>query len=362
MNKTDTGNHRFDISAYPSLCRYILNFVSDHIIVLDRQRTIIAANGTFISLPDIADPVGRDLFEISDHVFNVEPLTSLLKTPVTEDIDVRDTEICVSFPDTGQKTFIITVVAISEPSNILISFRDITKEKIMREKMLHSEKLAAIGNIVGSISHDLRNPLGIIGNAVYYLAHRLSDTVDHRIKKHIAIIRNEIERTDSFLEDLLNLSISPEIQIEQHDIHVLIRRIVEGIRTSADIRISTDFTNDNSCIPVNRHEIHRSLVNIISNAVDAVGKIGTINITTRNVHSYFTIEIFNDGPPIPTKQLENIFEPFFTTKHDGTGMGLAISKNIIERHNGTIVVSSSRNSGTVFTIALPITIDRKDGV
>jgi signal transduction histidine kinase len=135
-------------------------------------------------------------------------------------------------------------------------------------------------------------------------------------------------------------------------LHDILKKVIENVQTTDDVEIHLPKNNPQIICDIDKLEI--VFVNLITNAVEAINGVGSINIYAKTTPNNIVIEIEDSGPGIMEEDLEKIFEPLFTTKQSGTGLGLSSCKNIIERHRGEISV---RNNPTTFTIKLPRALD-----
>ncbi len=150
------------------------------------------------------------------------------------------------------------------------------------------------------------------------------------------------------IEDVLNYVKLPPLKLESYSLHDILKKVIERVKISDDVEIHLPKNNPRIVCDIDKLEI--VFVNLITNAVEAMNGSVTINISTKNEQNYIIIEIEDSGPGISDENLSKVFEPLFTTKENGTGLGLASCKNIIERHTGTISV---KNNPTRFTMQLP---------
>ncbi len=225
--------------------------------------------------------------------------------------------------------------------------------KDANERLVKSERLAAIGELAGMIGHDLRNPLAGIKNAAYYLKKKGIEISEVQNKEMLEIIDKAIGYSDKIINDLLDYS--REMHLDQTKIlaHTLVDETIGMINVPDRIQI-LNLVQEEIWIWVNADKMMRVFINLIRNAIDAMPEKGTLTITSCQTINYIKIAFADTGKGIPEETLKKLFTPLFTTKAQGMGFGLAICKRIIEAHGGTIKVKTAVNKGTKFTIALPI--------
>ncbi|MBI4965627.1 MAG: two-component sensor histidine kinase [Desulfomonile tiedjei] len=259
----------------------------------------------------------------------------------------------------------------------ILTTRSMTNELIRMEQekaisddlVVQSSKMAALGKLAAGIAHEINNPLAIIGEKAGWMKDLL-DKEDVRNSENfeefadcIKKIERQVERSRTITHRLLRFGRRMEPTTEEVvDINRLLAETLTFLENEAlyrDITIRTEYDGGIPQVTTDSTQLQQVFLNIINNAIDAVGKGGTISIKTtlnstnsRNV----VVEIADNGPGIPKEVLGKIFDPFFTTKspQEGTGLGLSISYSIMEKLGGRIAVASEPNEGTTFTITLPV--------
>jgi len=230
--------------------------------------------------------------------------------------------------------------------------------KQSQAQLLQSEKLAGIGQLAAGIAHEIRNPLGIIATSLYYLNDVLPKKKEN-VERHFQIMEAEINRCESIISNLLEFSRKSTQEFESIDVNQLLNitlSLVEKDLFVKDIKLIKKF-HHNPIIKANMDEIKQVFLNLILNATQAMPRGGKLEITTSiTKNERARIKVVDSGTGISEKHLSKIFDPFFTTKApgEGTGLGLTLAYNIIERWGGTIQVESQGAKGTTFTIEFPI--------
>ncbi|MBI5748570.1 MAG: PAS domain S-box protein [Nitrospinae bacterium] len=245
-------------------------------------------------------------------------------------------------------------------------FQDLTTIKEMKEKVIKSEKLAAIGRIAAGIAHEIRNPLASISGSIQVLKDELSLN-DPNIKLMDIILR-ETERLNSTITQFL-IYASPYKKNQQTcNIKELIAETITLLKNSkeypSNLNIDTSFENNGITINADPKQIKQVIWNLCLNSIQSMNKGGrmTISVNKKNGDSSYykpnpeTVEIIikDTGAGISEADLHKIFDPFFTTKEEGTGLGLSTVQKIIEGHNGSINIESKEGNGTTVKITLPM--------
>jgi signal transduction histidine kinase len=234
---------------------------------------------------------------------------------------------------------------------------DVTRKKELESNIISSEKLAAVGQLAAGVAHEVNNPLGGILNCLYNFRNR--NLTDERKAEYLGFMEDGIKRVQNIVRQLLDFSQQHAPELSLTDINSIIDGVIPLFRHSVrgkEVRLLVHLSQGLPRILVDRHQIEQILVNLILNAVQAVSSEGTIEVTTRREGNWFCIRISDNGCGIPPEDLGKVFDPFFTTKGvgRGTGLGLSVSRGIIERHKGRIEVESQPGRGSTFRVLLPI--------
>jgi PAS domain S-box-containing protein len=239
--------------------------------------------------------------------------------------------------------------------------RDISDRKRMERLLIQSEKIAATGRMAAAIAHEINNPLESVVNLVYLARQNISP--EGKAQRFLITAEQELERVSHIARQTLGYyrDTGSPTEVYLHDLIENVLTVYQGKLLSAGISVDTQFS-DLQKIAVSRGEILQVFSNIIANAIDAMPQGGTLNISIRKLMSLagdgVQVVIRDGGTGIRKEDLERVFEPFFTTKGDhGTGIGLWVAKQLVERRNGQISIASSTqkgNSGTSITIFIPL--------
>ncbi len=230
-----------------------------------------------------------------------------------------------------------------------------------QEKMLRSQKLATIGQLASSVGHELRNPLGAINNAIYYIRDSLKDTEiiksDQMLAEFLDMAESEIQGATNIIKDLLDFSHVGQLQLQPTNVNELLKSVRSVIPVPENVKIINALDLSLPIIMVDPQRLRQVFINLITNAIQAMPDGGELEINTRyeNVGNDLLVVWINfkdTGTGISEETMKKIFEPLFTTKVKGTGLGLCICQGIIETHGGKIIVESVLGKGTVFKVRL----------
>jgi PAS domain S-box-containing protein len=236
-------------------------------------------------------------------------------------------------------------------------YMDVSDRKNLESQLIQSEKMAAIGQLAAGIAHEIRNPLGIIMNALYDLS-EIIQTDNPEVREDLQIAKDEIDRAQEIITNLLEFSRESSAETEDVNINDLLRRTLrlmhKYVQTN-NVRVLTSFGKVGTCTS-NQNALRQVFLNLITNAVQAMPNGGELRLRTlRTPEKNVVVEFSDTGVGIPANYLNSIFNPFFTTKDpgQGTGLGLSVVHSIIKRYQGKVTVQSKPGAGTTFRIELP---------
>ena len=213
-----------------------------------------------------------------------------------------------------------------------------------------------LGQLAGSVGHELRNPLGVISNAIYFLS-QVQPDADAKVKEYLDIIKNEIRTADKIIADLLDFSrIKPREQ-ELVAMAGLVRQVLERFPAPIGVAVTLDLPENMPQVYAVPHQLVQVLGNLAANAYQAMPEGGSLVISNQlsviNEQEFVTVSVRDTGMGISPENMEKLFEPLFTTKSRGIGLGLAVCKKLVEANQGWIDVQSVLGEGSTFTVYLP---------
>jgi PAS domain S-box-containing protein len=227
-----------------------------------------------------------------------------------------------------------------------------------QEKLVRREKLAVLGQLAGSVAHELRHPLGILTNAVYFLNLTLTEA-DETTKEYLDMMSAEIRKSEKIISDLLNFSRAKSSEKREIAVSELVGGVLAKHPPSAQIEVSNQIDANVPPAVVDPQQIEQVITNLIINAYQAMPEGGKLTIEATGIAKKLpeagkvSIAFTDTGGGIPPDHMDKLFEPLFTTKSRGIGLGLVVSKNLLETNGGAIKVESEEGHGSTFTIFLP---------
>jgi len=222
-------------------------------------------------------------------------------------------------------------------------------------RLHHADRLASLGEVAAGLVHEIKNPLAGVSGALEILRDRSDDAETRAVHEQMLI---ELERVNDTVQSLLRLSRPAKPHLAPTDVVRLVQETTTLLRPALrdrDISLDVDFSADTPSCLMDANQMQQVLVNLITNASEAIGRDGRIVVraTVLPACGGTLLAVEDDGPGISEQDLESIFEPFHSTKASGTGLGLAIAASLVHQHGGTIEVDSTPGAGSVFHVVLP---------
>lgn len=223
----------------------------------------------------------------------------------------------------------------------------------IQDDLLVAERLAVLGQLAGSISHEIRNPLNVISSSAYFLKMKL-EAKDKKVWEHIERIEGEVRNSTAVIDSLLSLSGMKEPKIERHNIISVFNHVLSAYQVPETVKVVKDITEGSIFVDVDKEQLCMAFHNIIKNAVEAMNSRGELTLKISKENNTHVKILFTDtGPGIAPENIEKVFQPLFTTKARGMGFGLSICKMIVEKQKGSIAITSQLGRGATVAISLP---------
>jgi len=230
-----------------------------------------------------------------------------------------------------------------------------TKElRDAQERMIRHEKLAVLGQLAGGVGHELRNPLGAIKNAAYFLGMAI-EKPEPEVKETLAIMAKEIGRCDGIIKSLLEYA-RPKAPLHRKvDVKSVLRSVAARVDVPGTVELVWELDEATPMVEGDPDQLAEVFENIIVNGIEAMSNGGPLVIRSRAANArHVAVSITDTGEGIPDENLGKLFEPLFSSKARGIGLGLAVVSTIVKAHDGTIEVESKAGKGTTFTVTLPV--------
>lgn len=349
----------------------VIRSVRVGIIVVDSEgavRTLNPAARSVFHLP-LVDVDGRKLKDLVEPSLR-GPLSSILDA-----IDrVRTRAELENFPlvrfgegtsgGTPERVVDVTLVPIRDRagaslSDVLVLGEDVTSREETRERLLQSERLAAIGRLAAQITHEIRNPLSSVGLNIELLEDDVAFLPPERrneAKSILDAVGKEVERLTQITEGYLRFARLPAPRRVAGDVGDLLADLVafsQGDAAKAGVMLELQVEPGLPAVPHDPSRLRQAVLNLLRNGLEAAGQGGTVRIVARATPKGARITVEDTGPGIPDDVKARLFEPFFTTKVQGTGLGLMLAREIVLEHKGELTVADSPLGGAAFAIDLP---------
>ena len=343
--------------------RHLLESFPDLILVLDPKATYTFVSSRIRDLLGYGPEqlMGKKIEDVTD---NSPELVALYKSVANGQRALATSEYGARHQDGIWRTMLGTASPLldteGKPAGVIISVRDVTTEKKLEQQVIQSERLAAMGQMIGGFAHELNNPL----TSILGMTELLQDSeTSESSRKQLASLHQQARRAAEIVQNLQYFARPPAPGRSPVNLSELIQRTLHlqayPLRKS---NITVDFLQDPTlpAVMADPNQLMQVFLNLILNAEQAIRESrdkGTIRIRLgRNADSVWVM-FQDDGPGIAQEVLPHIFDPFFTTKRPGrgTGLGLSICKTLLREHNGNIEAATAPDGGAVFTITLPVT-------
>ena len=344
-----------------SLTEDIVQSIADGVIAIDRTGCITAINPAALHMIGVneADAIGQPYNSLFDPS---TPFSSVLLDTLKHGCDHVD--VAVQMPLPRQMLDVSASSSLLRDSHgksigAVVVLKDRTEQSRLRTQVMRADRLAALGELMAGVAHEIRNPLTSIRGFVQFLEG--CDDVREWRRYSPDIIR-QVDSLNRIITELLEFGRPRPPAIKPVQLNDLVHEVTRLAGHKADVQLRLALCSDLPLIEADGEALKQALLNLLINALQAIETSGTVRIETHIEAdgAAVAVSISDDGIGIPPENLEKIFDPFFSTKPQGTGLGLAMVHRIVEAHHGTLVMTSQAESGTVATLRLPRLHMKKD--
>ncbi|MCL4539728.1 MAG: ATP-binding protein, partial [Bacteroidetes bacterium] len=249
-------------------------------------------------------------------------------------------------------------------SELEVKVRERTRDlEAAQEELIKRERLSVLGQLTAVVSHELRNPLGVISFSAYYLTRNVKEQ-DEKVKKHLNRIGEQVGHCDLIIDELLEYTRGTQSSLVSGEINVWLEKVLDQITIPQGVNVKRKLAAELPLVRFDGEKLRRVVINLIENAFQAVQARSAkerggsyrpmIRITTSLNDNAIQIEIEDNGTGMAPEHASRAFEPLFTTRPRGTGLGLAVVKKIMDAHQGKVSLSSSLNRGTTVKVSLAV--------
>ncbi len=226
-----------------------------------------------------------------------------------------------------------------------------------QEELVRSEKLSLLAQVADNVGHELRNPLGVINNAVYFLQTVSSDS-DETTKEYLNIIRDETANADRIVSDLLDAVRTKPPRQESVNVAEAIGQTLRKCEVPASVMVKMDMPQTLPPVRFDPMHLHQVFWNLITNAVEAMPDGGTLGIRLTAEPDVLRVSFTDTGCGMTAEQQARLFQPLFSTKARRVGLGLVVVKNLTQANGGSVAAESKAGKGSVFTVTLPAALEQ----
>jgi len=371
-NIVEDGKLRLAMVENEHRYQSMLEFNPLGICIIDSENCFVYTNPAYQRMLGygFAELVGRSRFDLwfqDDMVFAAQ----ISRT-------VESGEVLVDFPGTLRRKdgnpievrfSSIPIVINGSIDGYFSIVKDVTESIQMEEHLRGTEKLSLMGQLAASIAHEIRNPITALGGFLSLMAEQaasLEGQESHTppTSRYLNIMKDELERINLITSQLLMLGKPQSDQFAVDDLSVIaseVTALLEPQMNMSCISLKLELPDTPVELLCERNQIKQALINVVKNAIEAVGNNGSISVSIKQENnatsSLANIAVHDSGPGISSELLQRLGEPFYTTKVQGTGLGLLVTKRIMQSHNGTIEFYSAPGEGTTVRLAFPLSLE-----
>jgi signal transduction histidine kinase len=340
-----------------NLARSFRNCLASGVVVINSRERILSATPEIERLLHLAHDktAGAPLALLPDSLQKVVREVIGSKTTV-----IRD-RLTLTLAGKNPRDFHVTAQPIqhdAESLEVVLVLSDVTSFTQLEHRITHLDRLAMLGSLSADMAHEIKNALVAVKTFVDLLLEK------HRDEELAGMVGREMRRLDTIMDQRLRFSgkeRSTHGPVRLHDVLEHSLRMVQHQLAGKFISLNRSFNAAPDAVHGDDHQLQQVFVNLLLNAVEASTPNGSLTVATELVapasprpgQPHVRITVADTGMGIAPENLDRMFEPFFTTKHDGTGLGLPITRRIVHEHHGHITVQSEPNKGTTFSILLP---------
>lgn len=329
----------------------------------DRETTLLDSKNRFALKSTQLEKIGKTLKrQVAEKQYLKRATMGYIQKKEFElDATKKDLEEQIDKQRRTQKSMYFMIADLNQMSADLKEAKDGLEEKVkdrteelleISQKLHRSERLAFMGKLAGSVTHELRNPLAVLKNSIFYLDNKIDKSKDKKIPKYIDIMKKQITLIDSIIEDIMGFAKTKPPKYEKTSLEELVNNVLGAMSFPELIRVEKDFKKIPP-IQLDRNLFTHAFMNIANNAIMAMKGNGTLTLRIREEGDSVVLEVEDTGSGIPKDERKLIFEPLYSSKPKGTGLGLPIAKMMVENQEGRIEFTTETGKGTVFSIYLP---------
>jgi two-component system sensor histidine kinase HydH len=330
----------------------VLESIPDSLLTLDQEKHVVSCNRNaekLLGLPS-TEIIGKEILSIFPTCPH-ETLTS------QNNIIEKDAEL--TGPNDKPVPIKMGSAQLMDHQGIMIGkvlvMRDVGEIRLMEQQLEHSRRLAALGSMAAGIAHEVRNPLGTLRGLAHFFGSE--DGASDACKEYSKFMISEVDRLNQLVTELLQFGAPQDIKFDKVDIKTMVKKIVALLEQDF-VKNNINFTfqyDENIELYGDTDLLIQTLLNLLKNSIQASPTGSEISLNIGCDGKTCRLAVSDSGTGMSEETKSKMFDPFYTTKKSGTGLGLAVSHRIVERHNGYFEINAAINTGTTITIVLPLT-------
>ena len=362
----DSGKRYYHENEVRTLVGSLIDHSESEILVADAEGTIINVNNKLVVNwgGSKEDYIGRNCFTLGNPELYGKNRKMFFQAALEQDEKAAENFSEIT-PEGQVRYYTVHAFPLRDENGVIqrmMLMRTDKTEQARLEKILNeSQKMAAIGELSAYIAHEIRNPLFAIGGFTQRL---LKDAaLDEKTHERANIIMEETRRLEAICNNIMSFAKPMQIETSGVDVNVTATRTVSVMSLGSKekrVKIGLELSENLPHAYGNSELLQQCLVNLIKNAMEVLSDGGTIRVRTRYAETTVYLEVEDDGPGIPLELQDKVFSPFFSTKEEGTGLGLAMTRKIINECDGKVFLHSRPGSPTVVSLALQPVFAEKD--
>jgi signal transduction histidine kinase len=379
-SEKEVGNIRALEKALKEAREYaenIVDTVREPLLVLNADLRVLSASRSFYQTFNVTpeETEGRLLYDLGNQQWDIPKMRELLEGILPENTSFDDYEVEHDFEHIGRRKMYLNARRMYREANktqlILLAIEDVTD--------IRKEKLAVLGQLAGGVGHELRNPLGAIKSAAYFL-NMVLEKPEPEVKETLEILEKEVGTSERIISSILDFARPKPPTRRKVDVNSVLQEALSHTTVPGNVEVVSQLDEMLPMIMADPDQLGRVFGNLVSNAIQAMPQGGKLIVKTsaslrreRSVErsdfdelsrvvepsevpspEWMAISFTDTGAGIPQENQWRLFEPLFTTKAKGIGLGLALTRTLVEGHGGRIEVQSEVGKGSTFTVKLPI--------
>jgi len=346
----------------------VFDAIGDGVVVFDSGGIIQHRNHVSARMFPTQTLVGKSC----RHLFHPEERLAPGACPVEKALGGEAVQVSISSAkgEGGRaRYFDISASPIEDPSGsnrALLFVRDVTERRLQELQLMQAEKMSSIGVLAAGVAHEINNPLNSVAGYAEALLRRFRDApdllADPRLEEfhgYLNVIIREAYRCKGIIDSLLSFSRKSDGTVDAVDVNRLVNEVLELVRHKArydKVEICVDWCDELPPVAGDAAALRQVFLNLVMNAIQAIDGPGLVEISTGREGEMVVVRVRDNGCGIAPEAIDQVWNPFFTTKSvgQGLGLGLAVSYNIVKKHDGDVEVESEIGKGTCFSVRLPV--------